>query len=99
MAAAPLALPLGQLRTPELADDCRPVCLRFPGAPPESEVYGELPHWHKPHRLTRGPDGVPEGNWVQTDPDKGWFQLLRFYSPLPSFFDKTWRPGELEPVG
>lgn len=60
MAAAPLALPLGQLRTPELADDCRPVCLRFPGAPPESEVYGELPHWHKPHRLTRGPDGVPE---------------------------------------
>ena len=44
------------------------------------------------------PDGVAGGNWVQTDPDKGWFQLLRFYSPLPSFFDKTWRAGEVEIV-
>ena len=44
------------------------------------------------------PDGVAEGNWVQTDPDKGWFQLLRLYSPLPAFFDKTWRPGEIEPL-
>jgi len=44
------------------------------------------------------PDNVPEGNWVQTDPNKGWFQLLRLYSPLPAFFDKTWRPGEVEVV-
>lgn len=44
------------------------------------------------------PDGVPRGNWIQTDPDKGWFTLLRLYSPLPSFFDKSWRPGEIELV-
>ncbi|WMS44559.1 DUF1254 domain-containing protein [Acuticoccus sp. MNP-M23] len=44
------------------------------------------------------PDGVARGNWIQTDPDKGWFMLLRLYSPLPSFFDKSWRPGEIEPV-
>jgi hypothetical protein len=31
-------------------------------------------------------------------PGKGWFQLLRLYSPKPSFFDKTWRPGEVELV-
>jgi hypothetical protein len=45
------------------------------------------------------PEGVADGNWIQTDPDKGWFTILRLYSPLPSFFDKTWRPTEIEPVG
>ncbi|MFE1324318.1 DUF1254 domain-containing protein [Streptomyces sp. NPDC058735] len=44
------------------------------------------------------PDGVPEGNWIQTLPDRGWFVVLRFYSPLQPFFDKTWRPGEVERV-
>ncbi|WP_236580162.1 DUF1214 domain-containing protein [Streptomyces sp. HM190] len=42
------------------------------------------------------PDGVPEGNWIQTMPGRGWFAVLRFYSPLPPFFDKSWRPGEIE---
>ncbi|AKF11250.1 DUF1254 domain-containing protein [Sandaracinus amylolyticus] len=41
------------------------------------------------------PHGVPEGNWIQTVPGKGWFVLLRLYSPLRAFFDKTWRPGEI----
>lgn len=36
------------------------ICLRFPDAPPQSELFGELPHWHKPNPLTPGPDGVPE---------------------------------------
>ena len=44
------------------------------------------------------PKGVARGNWVQTDPKKGWFTILRLYSPLPSFFEKTWRPSEIEPV-
>jgi len=44
------------------------------------------------------PAGVARGNWIQTDPSKGWFVILRLYSPLPSFFDKTWRPGEIERV-
>ncbi|GAA4996632.1 hypothetical protein GCM10025734_28520 [Kitasatospora paranensis] len=44
------------------------------------------------------PDGVPEGNWVQTLPGRNWFALLRFYNPLPACFDKSWRPGEIEPV-
>ena len=42
------------------------------------------------------PDGVDEGNWIQTDPKKGWNTLLRLYSPLESFFTKTWRPSEIE---
>jgi len=44
------------------------------------------------------PKGVKRGNWIQTMPDKGWFTILRLYSPLPSFFDKSWRPSEIEPV-
>ncbi|MBI2740684.1 MAG: DUF1254 domain-containing protein, partial [Rhodospirillales bacterium] len=44
------------------------------------------------------PKDVARGNWIQTDPKKGWFTILRLYSPLPSFFDKSWRPSEIEPV-
>jgi hypothetical protein len=42
------------------------------------------------------PDGVQRGNWIQTMPGKGWFTILRLYSPLESFFDKSWRPSEIE---
>lgn len=44
------------------------------------------------------PAGVSRGNWIQTVPGKGWFVLLRLYGPLEPFFDKTWRPGEIELV-
>lgn len=39
-----------------------------------------------------------ENNWVQTIPGKGWNTLLRLYGPLQPWFDKTWRPGEIEPL-
>jgi hypothetical protein len=42
------------------------------------------------------PDGAPEGNWLRTVPGRGWFTLLRLYSPTEAFFDKTWRPGDFE---
>jgi hypothetical protein len=41
------------------------------------------------------PEGVKRGNWIQTMPDKGWFVILRLYSPLEPFFDKSWRPSEI----
>ncbi|ACP21959.1 conserved hypothetical protein (plasmid) [Sinorhizobium fredii NGR234] len=44
------------------------------------------------------PKGVARGNWIQTVPGKGWFALLRLYSPLESFFTKEWRPSEIELV-
>lgn len=37
-----------------------------------------------------------EKNWVQTMPDKGYNVALRLYGPLEPWFDKTWRPGEIE---
>ncbi len=42
------------------------------------------------------PDDTPEGNWIQTTKGKGWFMLLRLYSPLQPFFDKSWQVGEVE---
>jgi len=39
-----------------------------------------------------------EKNWLQTVPDKGWFCLLRLYSPTEEWFDKKWRPGDIELV-
>lgn len=39
-----------------------------------------------------------DSNWIETVPGKGWFSLLRLYGPLEPWFDKTWRPGEIEEV-
>jgi hypothetical protein len=39
-----------------------------------------------------------EANWIQTVPGKGWFLMLRIYGPLEPWFDKTWKPGEIELV-
>jgi hypothetical protein len=47
-----------------------------------------------------GPKAPPgkEKNWVQTIPGQGWNTILRLYSPLEPWFNKTWRPGEIELV-
>ena len=37
-----------------------------------------------------------ESNWIQTRPGKGWSAMLRLYGPLAPWFNKTWRPGEIE---
>jgi hypothetical protein len=37
-----------------------------------------------------------EKNWVQTVPGQGWNTILRLYGPLEPWFNKTWRPGEIE---
>ena len=39
-----------------------------------------------------------ESNWIQTIPGKGYFVALRLYGPLEPWFDKSWRPGEIEAV-
>jgi len=44
------------------------------------------------------PAAAKEGNWIQTMPNKGWFILLRLYSPKESFFTKEWRISEVELV-
>lgn len=43
-----------------------------------------------------GPE-APEGkesNWIKTLHNQGWSVLLRFYGPLESYFDKSWKPDD-----
>ena len=39
-----------------------------------------------------------ENNWIQTNPGQGWSTIFRLYGPLNPWFDKTWRPSEIELV-
>jgi hypothetical protein len=66
----------------------------YPSPAAEAEKDGSTVIYFSPNR----PDDVAAGNWIQTDPEKGWFTILRCYSPLQPFFDKTWRAGEIELV-
>jgi hypothetical protein len=45
-----------------------------------------------------GPDSPAgkESNWVQTRPGHAWNTVLRLYGALEPWFNKTWRPGEIE---
>jgi hypothetical protein len=43
----------------------------------------------------KAPEGK-EGNWVVTPTGKGYFVILRLYSPTESAINKTWKPGDIE---
>lgn len=61
----------------------------YPTPAAEADKDGSMTVYFGPKQ----PAGVADGNWIQTDPQKGWFTILRLYSPLPAFFDKTWQPS------
>ncbi len=44
------------------------------------------------------PPADEENNWVQTVPGRSWNILLRLHGAEKPFFDKSWRPGEIEPA-
>jgi hypothetical protein len=60
----------------------------------QKNADGSVTVWFGP----KAPAGQ-ESNWVQTMPGKGWNALLRLYGPLEPWFDKSWKPGDFEPVG
>ena len=66
----------------------------YPSPAAQAEADGSTVIYFSPTR----PDDVAPGNWIQTDPEKGWFTILRIYSPLQPYFDKSWRPSEIEPI-
>jgi hypothetical protein len=66
----------------------------YPSPAAESNADGSTTVYFGPTQ----PDGVARGNWIQTMPGKGWFTIIRLYSPLRPFFDKSWRPSEIELV-
>jgi len=44
-----------------------------------------------------GPSSPGAGkNWIRTLQDKGFFVILRLYGPTKAFFDKAWKPSDLE---
>ena len=47
-----------------------------------------------------GPNAPPgkESNWLATPPGRGYFAILRLYSPTERAIDKSWKPGDIEKV-
>ena len=43
------------------------------------------------------PEGY-ENNWVQSNPEKGFFVYLRLYGPLESYFDKSWKMPDIKKI-
>ena len=39
-----------------------------------------------------------KNNWIQTVPGKGWTMKLRLYGTLESWFDLSWKPGEIKAI-
>jgi hypothetical protein len=37
-----------------------------------------------------------QGNWLATVPGKGYFAILRLYSPTEAAINKSWKPGDIE---
>jgi hypothetical protein len=64
----------------------------YPGPAAVASADGSTTVYFGPNK----PANVPEGNWIQTTPGKGWNVILRLYSPLEPFFTKKWRPSEIE---
>jgi hypothetical protein len=66
----------------------------YPSPAAEPDADGSTTVYFSPTQ----PAGVKRGNWIQTMPGKGFIPALRLYSPLEPFFDKSWRPSEIELV-
>ena len=45
----------------------------------------------------KAPEGK-QGNWLATVPGKGYFAILRLYSPTKAAINKSGRPGDIERV-
>jgi hypothetical protein len=47
-----------------------------------------------------GPESIKgrENNWVKTIPGQKWYIILRLYYPQESWFNKRWKPGEIEEI-
>lgn len=71
---------------------------RFPGI--DDKRPGMIKNADESWDIYFGPK-APEGqenNWVQTIPGKGWNTIFRLYGPKKEWYEKKWRPGEIELV-
>jgi hypothetical protein len=49
------------------------------------------------HLGPRPPEGKA-ANWLATVPGKGYFAILRLYSPTEAAINKNWKPGDIEKI-
>ena len=82
--------PPDPLRTPDRPTVPQPQQPTRPARLPRRRI--DHPH------LRAGPTRRGIANWIQTAPGKKWFAILRLYGPLEPWFDRTWIPGDLEPI-
>ena len=71
---------------------------QFPSLSSQSESVVTNPDGSVDVYFGPEPPNGKAANWIQTIPGKGWYVGLRLYGPLESWFDRTWRPGEIELV-
>jgi len=45
----------------------------------------------------KAPEGKA-GNWLATVPGKGYFTIIRLYGPTEAAINKSWKPGDIEPM-
>jgi hypothetical protein len=57
---------------------------------PEQNANGSIDFYFGPNPPANG-----SKNWMRTVPGKGFFVIIRLYSPTQEFFDAKWRPGDL----
>ncbi|MGD9316584.1 MAG: DUF1254 domain-containing protein [Anaerolineae bacterium] len=62
--------------------------------PPQANADGTVDIYFSAEK----PEGIPEQNWIQTLPDRGFFVYIRYYGPLNAFNNKTWVPNDVELV-
>ena len=82
-------------------NDTRSMIRNQDGRPLVGSVHGAVANDDGSFDLYFGPNrpaDVTEQNWVQTKPGKGWFVYLRLYGPEQPYFDKIWKPSDLELV-
>ncbi|CUJ99525.1 Outer membrane porin F precursor [Ruegeria denitrificans] len=66
----------------------------------DSNREGIKPNEDGSYTIYFGPE-APEGwenNWAETAPGRSFNVMMRLYGPLEPWFDKSWKPGDLELV-
>ena len=61
------------------------------------QAQGERGRLDRPLLRPKAPAGQ-ESNWIQTVAGKGFYPMMRFYSPKAGLFDGTWKLPDVELV-
>lgn len=68
---------------------------KFPTVDSNGEIKGNKDGSYDIYIGPEAPKGK-EDNWLETNPDKSFFVILRMYSPKREWIEKEWKPSEVE---